>query len=186
MSRKQRLSLALGVLLVPLISWTAYALGQDALFQATVDGGGGTSVGNTFTLSGTSGQPDAGRSDSFASGGDLEIRGGFWHGAQPTATGVGDTPVAGRTELKAPFPNPFNPRTEIRFDLAHEAPVRVEVLDARGRRVRTLVDGVRPAGSHQLVWRGRADDGRGVASGVYFVRLIADGRAQTQKMTLVK
>ena len=186
MCRRKRLSLALGVLLVPLISWSAYALGQDALFQATVDGGGGTSTGNTYTLSGTAGQPDAGRSDSSGAGGDLEVRGGFWHGARPTATGVGDTPTVGRTELKAPFPNPFNPRTEIRFDLAEKAPVRVEILDARGRRVRTLVDGVRPAGSHQVVWRGRTDDGRGVASGVYFVRLTADGRAQTQKMTLVK
>ncbi len=186
MSRKQRLSLALGGLLVPLVSWTAHALSQDALFRSTVDGGGGTSTGNTYAVRGTAGQPDAGRSDSFASGGDLEIRGGFWSGGPGAATGVGDTPVVDRTQLKAPYPNPFNPRTEIRFDLAEEAPVRIEVLDVRGRRVRTLVDGMRPAGSHQVVWRGRGDDGRGVASGVYFVRLIADGRAQTHKMTLVK
>ncbi|MBD3220175.1 hypothetical protein GF314_02955, partial [bacterium] len=58
--------------------------------------------------------------------------------------------------------------------------------DVAGRRVRTLVDEVRPAGRHEVLWNGADDSGRALSSGVYFARMRADGFQQTRKMTLVR
>lgn len=83
-------------------------------------------------------------------------------------------------------PNPFNPATTLRFSIPRGGHVQLVVFDARGRRVCTLVDEERAPGVHDVVWRGEDDDGRAVASGVYFARLRADGRRLQQKMLLVQ
>ena len=70
-------------------------------------------------------------------------------------------------------PNPFNPETTIRFALPVESAVTLEVFDALGQRVRTLVAEVRPAGMHQAVWDGRNEVGVQAGNGVYFYRLRA-------------
>ncbi|PID80113.1 hypothetical protein CSB20_08140 [bacterium DOLZORAL124_64_63] len=71
-------------------------------------------------------------------------------------------------------PNPFNPATTLRFELAAAARCRLEVLDVRGARIRELTAGEYPAGVSHVVWDGRDDAGRGVASGVYRARLVVD------------
>jgi hypothetical protein len=68
---------------------------------------------------------------------------------------------------------------EIRFTLDAVADVRLEVLDVNGRRVRDVREASLSAGSHVLRWDQRDDDGRRVASGVYFATLAA-GAAQWQ------
>jgi hypothetical protein len=84
-------------------------------------------------------------------------------------------------------PNPFNPSTSIPFALVSESAVTLRVYDAAGRRVRTLVNGTRPAGEHAANWDGRDDAGRTVATGVYFCRLTTtDGTTLTRRMILVK
>lgn len=175
------------LLVVVFASLRAWASTQHEVPAWTVDGGGGASSGGGFVVSGTAGQPDASTSadpDPFATG--LTVRGGFWNRAAPTVVGVEGPPVATRHELSAPTPNPFNPQTTLRFDLAQQTHARVQIHDVRGRVVRTLVDGVRAAGTHRVVWQGLGDDGAEVASGVYYVRLVADAQIRTQKMTLVK
>ena len=102
-----------------------------------------------------------------------------------TLTPAGETP-AGATELLANYPNPFNPSTTIRYRLASPGRVQLMVFDAAGRRVRTLVDEERAAGSHDVTFDGRDDAGAAIASGVYFYRLDADGFSQTRKMVLLK
>ncbi|HKW14149.1 MAG TPA: FlgD immunoglobulin-like domain containing protein [Candidatus Krumholzibacteria bacterium] len=93
----------------------------------------------------------------------------------------------GPTRFLANTPNPFNPRTTVQFQLASAATVRVDVYDASGRLIRTLLDGARPAGRHSLEWDGTDHAGRGVASGVYFARLRVDGAVMdTRKMMLLK
>jgi Cu/Zn superoxide dismutase len=101
------------------------------------------------------------------------------------ATGADDTPAA-RTTLHQNVPNPFNPTTVISFELAAPDHVRLDVFDVAGRRVTTLVDGVRAAGPSQAAWNGRDAHGRPVSSGVYFYRLLAGGTSQTKKMVLLK
>ena len=88
--------------------------------------------------------------------------------------------------LERNVPNPFNPRTLIRFAVPHTAPVQLRVYDARGRAVATLVDETLVAGHHEVVWDGRDASGRAVASGVYFARMQAEGFASTQKMLMAQ
>jgi flagellar hook assembly protein FlgD len=83
-------------------------------------------------------------------------------------------------------PNPFNPAATIRFELARSGPVSLDVLDLRGRVVRTLTRENWPAGSHSLVWRGDDHGGRSVSSGVYLLRLRADRQIQLQRAVLVR
>ena len=87
-------------------------------------------------------------------------------------------------------PNPFNPETTIRFDMAQESQVRLEVFDVVGQRVRVLVGKQLPAGAHQVLWDGRGETGVPVSSGVYFCRLQAQHEAgefrQVRRMLLLK
>lgn len=101
-----------------------------------------------------------------------------------TAVGTPAPPRAGR--LVGNFPNPFNPSTTIRYELAAEGRVRIEILSVDGRRVHTMDEGNRVAGAHDAAWRGESGGGR-AASGVYFYRLIVDGTpADTRRMVLLK
>jgi hypothetical protein len=110
----------------------------------------------------------------------------------------GGTGVAGETHQGAlptafavhgNYPNPFNPWTVIRYDLAAGTgplDVRVTVYDLAGRAVATLVDGPQLPGRHSVAWQGRSDGGMPVPSGVYFYRVEAGNQATTRKMVLVK
>lgn len=106
------------------------------------------------------------------------------------ATAVGDEVAPGaipqRLVLDPNFPNPFNPSTLIRFSLPAGSPVRLGVYDTAGRLIRTLVNEFREAGSHTIIWDGLADDGRALASGVYFCKLESDRGRQTRPLSLVK
>lgn len=84
-------------------------------------------------------------------------------------------------------PNPFNPSTTISFELTSAATAVLEVFDVNGRLVRRLINQDLPAGAHSARWNGVDGQGRSVASGVYFYRLVVDGRAvATRKMALLK
>jgi hypothetical protein len=84
-------------------------------------------------------------------------------------------------------PNPFNPTTTIRFDLAREGRVTLWIYDVAGRQVRELLDEVRAPGYGQSVtWNGRDANGCRVASGVYFYRLEAPDRSATRKFIVLK
>jgi len=104
------------------------------------------------------------------------------HGQWPT--GVGGAPVALR--LYPCQPNPFNPRTTVRFDLPAAAAVRLTVFDLAGRAVRVLVDDALPAGSHEAVWDGRDAAGRETSSGTYLARLEAGGKVEVTRMVLLR
>jgi len=99
---------------------------------------------------------------------------------------VADVPVPSAYVLHANAPNPFNPSTRLSFELPLPEVVRLGVFDAQGRRVRTLLDGSREAGRHELEWDGRDDGGRAVASGVYLCRMEAGDYRRTIRMTLIR
>jgi len=92
--------------------------------------------------------------------------------------------------LGAAYPNPFNPTTTIPYELrgsGGSAAVRLEILDLRGRVIRTLVNEVQARGhGYTSMWNGRDDTGNGVASGLYMSRLLVDGVEQARMVTLVK
>ena len=84
------------------------------------------------------------------------------------------------------FPNPFNPATTLRYELPRDASIELAVFDLRGRRVTTLHRGPQTAGYHDARWDGRDDQGRAVASGLYFARLAGPGFTEARKMMLAR
>ena len=99
---------------------------------------------------------------------------------------VEDRVLPRKTALGAPYPNPFNPRVEIPFELAARGVVRVSIFDTRGRMVATLLNESVAAGSYRLPWLGTDATGHNVASGVYHVRLEAGSESFTERLTLVR
>jgi flagellar hook assembly protein FlgD len=83
-------------------------------------------------------------------------------------------------------PNPFNPRTTIRFDLPVAGQAQLSIYDLAGRLVRVLVEGEIPAGSHEAVWDGRDTSGRSAPSGSYLARLVAGGKVEGVRLSLVR
>ena len=83
-------------------------------------------------------------------------------------------------------PNPFNPSTLLRFTLGAPQDVRLSIVDARGRLVRTIAPGTLDAGVHGVPWNGLDEAGAAVASGVYFVRLEAGGQQRVRPVELAK
>ena len=88
--------------------------------------------------------------------------------------------------LEGNYPNPFNPRTIIKFSVPTAGSVDLAVFDVRGVRVSSLVHGVMQPGHHEAVWMGRDDAGRAMASGSYFYRLRSGGQTVAGKMLLMK
>ena len=78
-------------------------------------------------------------------------------------------------------PNPFNPVTQIRYDLPQLSEVKMEVFNILGRKVCTLVNGLEPAGYRSAVWNGRDRSGLPVSSGIYIYRLTAEGQRTGEK-----
>ena len=88
--------------------------------------------------------------------------------------------------LHANYPNPFNPATQIKFDLPNACHVTLDVFNIAGQRITTLVDRTYEAGFHTVEWNGKTAQGQPVASGVYFYRLTAGDFVSTRKMMLLK
>lgn len=104
-----------------------------------------------------------------------------------TLTSIDDTPTGTRFILHQNTPNPFNPSTSIRYEVAlGGGHITLRVYDVNGRLVNTLVDKAETAGQKFVTWDGRNNTGRATATGVYFYRLTAPGFEQTRKMLLVK
>ncbi len=84
------------------------------------------------------------------------------------------------------FPNPFNPETEIGYELPMDAQVSLVVYNLLGQKVKTLVDERQRAGRYNICWGGRDDNGQEVASGVYFYKIQAGDVKVAKKMALLK
>lgn len=104
-----------------------------------------------------------------------------WLDTLPTAVGRGP----GITVLSN-YPNPFNPATTIRYEISPAQNVTLSIYDVRGGLVRTLERGMRTSGTHHSLWNGRDERGNAVASGVYYVRLVAASETMTRKIVLLK
>ena len=101
-----------------------------------------------------------------------------------TSGGTGTLP--GRTALRMAFPNPFDQNMTIALSLRATGPASVGVFDVAGRKVRSLVQGVQPAGERLVTWDGRDDSGSRLGAGVYMLRLDAGGHSETRAVRLVK
>jgi beta-glucosidase len=84
------------------------------------------------------------------------------------------------------FPNPFNHRTTIPYGLKDGGRVRIAIFDASGRLMKTLVDALLDAGRYEAEWDGRDGTGTALSSGVYLIRMNADGFSKTGKILHLK
>jgi hypothetical protein len=102
-------------------------------------------------------------------------------------TGVASQPIASHLRhLEQNRPNPFNPRTTVRFHLPRSGGVQIAIFDASGRLVRRLLNAHKEAGRHEVPWDGLDARGRMAPSGVYYYRLETQGIRETRKMALAK
>ncbi len=106
----------------------------------------------------------------------------------PDITTDADPEIPGiKTGLIKLYPNPFNPYTNIKFSLEKDGPVTIAIYDIAGRQVRLLMaDKKWTAGTHIVPWDGNNNDGRQMASGVYFCRFLAAGQASAMKMIMLR
>ncbi len=84
------------------------------------------------------------------------------------------------------FPNPFNPETNIQYNLHSDSEVNIQIFDVQGKRVRSLVNEHQSAGSHTLRWDGLSDNGNHVPSGVYFLRLSTGSETVSTRIVMTK
>jgi len=84
------------------------------------------------------------------------------------------------------YPNPFNPVCNIEYALPTDCQVTLAVYNILGRKVRVLVDDYQSAGYKSVKWDGKDNQGRDLASGIYFYRIEAEDFVQTKKMVLMK
>ena len=101
-------------------------------------------------------------------------------------TDVPGAPVAAVTRMLPAYPNPFNPSTTLRLDLAKAGHVRWRIYDVRGRLVRGLLDTQLLAGRYVQSWDGADGSGRRVASGVYYAVAETAGGVARQKLVLMR
>jgi len=94
--------------------------------------------------------------------------------------------VPGQWALLENYPNPFNPSTTIRYELAAAADVQLVIYDVLGQKVRSLVNMRQPGGAYSVVWDGRNAQGAQVANGIYFYELQAGEFRALRKMMLAK
>ncbi len=100
--------------------------------------------------------------------------------------------VADETELpkeillKDNYPNPFNPITNIQYELHKNIEVKITIYDVLGREVKKLVSSEQVSGKHKITWNGTNDLSQPVSAGVYFYRVESGEFVQTRKMVLLK
>ena len=83
-------------------------------------------------------------------------------------------------------PNPFNSQTMISYRIKDKAPVKLEIFDAKGRRVKTIVNETKSAGDYRALWNGTNESNKKLSSGVYFYKMTSGKFTSTKKVILVK
>lgn len=109
----------------------------------------------------------------------------FQYGFIPPDEPIGIQPISNSIpeefQLYQNFPNPFNPNSKIKFQIAKLSGVKLVVFDVLGREVSTLVDEQLKPGTYEINF-----DGSNLSSGVYYYKLIADEYTETKRMALIK
>lgn len=101
-------------------------------------------------------------------------------------TDIAEQVLPATARLLRNWPNPFNPKTALRFQLERDSHVNLSVCDTSGRNIRKIWANPLAAGEHQMEWDGRDNLGRSLSTGLYILRLEAGGSIHTQKLILLK
>jgi uncharacterized protein (TIGR02145 family) len=172
-------------LLILCLLFLSHPLSSQIIFQGTVTDNGAEYLGNgaepvIHAAVILTDQTDANR--SF-----IAVTDELGHfSIEVITTGISEDHPAlpGGFRLHQNYPNPFNPSTVIRYELAWPSPVRIEVYNLCGQKVKTLIDGFQN-GPGQVIWDATDDQGRGVPSGLYICSLQAGDHRANRKMLLI-
>lgn len=94
--------------------------------------------------------------------------------------------IANDFAIVSAYPNPFNPQTNINYELTMDSNVHLGIYNLMGQKVVSLHDDYVAAGSYNALWNGTNDLGNEVASGIYMVKLVTDNQVVSSKITLLR
>lgn len=120
-------------------------------------------------------------SNGIAYGNDIEFKANVVQGNDPNQEVSKPNIIT-----YAAYPNPFNPRTTISFELDKGQDVELSIFDIKGKKVKSIVHGYQSAGYHKYEWDGSDQQNNNCSSGVYFYRLLGSNFVKTHKMILLK
>ncbi|MDP3114021.1 MAG: C25 family cysteine peptidase [Candidatus Cloacimonadaceae bacterium] len=127
----------------------------------------------------------------FAFGSDGSVTGEGWyiddvHIESDPVSNDDESIGALRYQLLGNYPNPFNPSTNISFNLPIKSIVNLTIFNLKGQKVKTLVNAELPSGKHDIVWNGKDENSSPVSSGIYLYRINAGSWQDSRKMMLMK
>lgn len=88
-------------------------------------------------------------------------------------------------KLQQNYPNPFNPTTSIEYSIQYDAKIELSIFNIKGQKVRQLVNEQLESGKHSVIWVGEDDNGKQVSSGIYYYKLIVNGKTEAVKKCLL-
>jgi hypothetical protein len=94
--------------------------------------------------------------------------------------------IPGKFELLGNHPNPFNNITLIKFSLSQQSKIKMHIYNINGQLIRTLIDASYAGGIHQIMWDGKDESGKIVASGAYIYQLTSANQQLSRKLVLSK
>ena len=162
--------------------WSGLTMEQGVQFQTGSDGSGSVKSGKVNTSS----------SGEFKFTVTIVSKAGFsWDGDPASASAPWNQASSQKTILESSllvgnYPNPFNPTTEIRFQLPAASRVLVRIFNTLGQEIRTLTEREYEAGFHSVRWDGKDNKGNPVSSGIYLYQLKAGVFSQIKKMSLIR
>ncbi len=165
-----------------------FAVYQPVTWLAVNPASGDVEAGGTAEIELTFSSEGLAEGDYYAellidsNGGDRQVVPVALH---VSGTSIDET-LPDKVVLYGNYPNPFNPLTRIAFALPEAQRVALTVYDGRGRIVRNLADEIFEPGAHEVPWDGTNEQGKAVASGVYFYRFESASVTRISKMVLMK
>lgn len=113
-----------------------------------------------------------------------------WYSAQYVVHTTGGTSIADvvipEPVLNKSYPNPFTGSTRISYELKQPGQATMAIYNIKGELVKQVFSGLQVSGASEVIWNGRNDKGESASSGIYFVKLVQNGRVNTQKLILMK
>ena len=156
----------------------AYSI-EHIISESVLGNGFSSQTGSNYHILGTAGQSTIGVASSSLHINEV----GFWYlniqHFEPIV--VEDNTLPKQFKLLGNFPNPFNPSTEIRYEVPKQYRVTLRIYSISGQHVSTLIDKTVSAGSHTIKW-----SPKGLAAGVYLYSLEAGDKRLIDKMLLLK
>jgi hypothetical protein len=155
------------------------------LTKSTFSSAGGAASSANYVLKAAAGQSVTGESENAS---HIE-QAGFYTYSKLPLVGIQNHDVQMIPKvfsLSQPWPNPVARNLSLKYGVPRTSRVRIKVYDTSGRVVRSLVnDDVKP-GFHTLKWQGETEQGRQLAQGIYFVRMLAPDFQATRKLVFLK